>query len=61
MGTYFLPKGSVVTQGLITSQLIYELAVIGGTGLYSNVRGTLTVTSLTRKPPTDLLVFRLSV
>jgi hypothetical protein len=60
-GTYFLPKGSVVTQGLITSQLIYELAVIGGTGLYSNVRGTLTVTSLTRKPPTDLLVFRLSV
>jgi hypothetical protein len=59
--TYFLPKGQIVTQGVITSRLIYELAVVGGTGLYSNVRGTLTVTSLTRKPPTELLVFRLSV
>jgi hypothetical protein len=59
--TYFLPKGQIVTQGVITSRLIYELAVVGGTGLYSNVRGTLTVTSLKRKPPTELLVFRLSV
>lgn len=59
--TYFLPKGQIVTQGVITSRLIYELAVVGGTRLYSNVRGTLTVTSLTRKPPTELLVFRLSV
>jgi hypothetical protein len=59
--TYFLPKGEIVTQGVITSRLIYELAVVGGTGLYSNVRGTLTVTSLKRKPPTELLVFRLSV
>jgi hypothetical protein len=59
--TYFLPKGEIVTQGVITSRLIYELAVVGGTGLYSNVRGTLTVTSLTRKPPSELLVFRLSV
>jgi hypothetical protein len=59
--TYFLPKGEIVTQGVITSRLIYELPVAGGTGLYSNVRGTLTVTSLKRKPPTELLVFRLSV
>jgi hypothetical protein len=59
--TYFLPKGEIVTQGVITSRLIYELPVVGGTGLYSNVRGTLTVTSLKRKPPTELLVFRLSV
>jgi hypothetical protein len=58
---YFLPKGEIVAQGLITSRLIYELAIVGGTGLYSNVRGTLTVTSLKRKPPTELLVFRLSV
>lgn len=59
--TYFLPKGEIVTSGVISSRLIYELAVTGGTGLYSNVRGTLTVTSLTRKPPTELLVFRLGV
>lgn len=60
-GMYFLPKGAIVTQGVITSRLIYELAVVGGTGLYSNVRGTLTVTSLKRKPSRELLVFRLSV
>jgi hypothetical protein len=59
--TYFLPKGTIVTQGVITSRFIYELAVVGGTGLYSNVRGTLTVTSLKRKPSRELLVFRLSV
>jgi hypothetical protein len=41
--------------------LIYELAVVGGTGLYNNVRGTLTVTSLKQKPSRELLVFRLVV
>ena len=60
-GTYFLPKGAIVTQGVITSRFIYELAVVGGTGLYRNVRGTLTVTSLNRKSSRELLVFRLSV
>jgi hypothetical protein len=59
--TYFLPRGALVTQGVITSRFIYELAVVGGTGLYSNVRGTLTVTSLNRTSSRELLVFRLSV
>ncbi len=59
--TYFLPKGEIVAQGVITSRLIYELAVVGGTGLYGNVRGSLTVTSLHRKPTRELLVFRLTV
>jgi hypothetical protein len=59
--TYFLPKGGIVTQGVITSRLIYELAIVGGIGLYSNVRGTMTATSLKRRPSTELLVFRLSV
>jgi hypothetical protein len=36
--------------------------VVGGTGLYNNVRGALTVTSLHRKKPSrNLLVFRLVV
>ena len=60
-GAYFLPKGEIVVEGVITSRLIYELAVIGGTGLYNNVRGALTVTSLHRKPSKELLVFRLVV
>jgi hypothetical protein len=57
--TYFLPRGELVAEGAIGSRLIYELAVVGGTRLYSGVRGTLTVTSLKRKPARELLVFRL--
>ncbi|HKP18682.1 MAG TPA: hypothetical protein VJT84_09390 [Gaiellaceae bacterium] len=59
--TYVLPKGQIVVEGVITSRLIYAMAVVGGTGLYDNVRGTLTVTSLRRKPSRELLVFRLVV
>jgi hypothetical protein len=59
--TYFLPKGEIVALGAINSRLIYELAVVGGTGLYNNVRGSVTVTSLRRKPSRELLVFRLVV
>jgi len=60
-GAYILPQGEIVAAGVITSRLIYELAVIGGTGLYNNVRGSLTVTSLERKPTKELLVFRLAL
>lgn len=59
--TYFLPKGQIVAEGAITSRLIYALAVVGGTGIYDNVKGSLTVTSLKRKPSKELLVFRLVV
>lgn len=60
--TYVLPKGGIVVQGVIGSRLIYQLAVVGGTGLYDNVRGSLTVTSLSRgRPVRELLVFRLVV
>jgi hypothetical protein len=58
---YVLPRGEIAVQGTIDSRLIYELAVVGGSGLYNNVRGTLTVTSLDRKPNRELLVFRLVV
>jgi hypothetical protein len=59
--TYVLPKGEIVVEGAIGSRLIYALAIVGGTGLYNNVRGTLTVTSLRRNPTRELLVFRLVV
>ena len=59
--TYFLPQGQIVVQGVIGSRLIYAMAVVGGTGLYDNVRGSLTVTSLKRTPVRELLVFRLVV
>jgi len=43
MGTYLLPRGKIVVGGVIGSHQAYVLAVLGGTGLYDNVRGSLTV------------------
>ena len=58
-GTYVMPRGKLVVGGSILSHRFYGLAVLGGTGLYDNARGTLTVTRTGTNPVTDLLVFRL--
>lgn len=58
-GTYFLPRGKLVVGGSLQYRQFYDLAVIGGTGLYDNARGTLTVTQTARRPVRDLVVFRL--
>ena len=58
-GTYILPKGKLVVGGSILYPQFYDLAVLGGTGLYDNARGTLTVTRTHRNPVRDLVVFRL--
>jgi hypothetical protein len=58
-GTYALPRGKLVVGGSISSRLFYDLAVLGGTGLYDNARGTMTVTRMSRNPVRDLVVFRL--
>ena len=60
-GTYFLPKGKIMVAGVIASRLFYELAVIGGTGVYDNVNGSLTVTYLGGSPSHEFLVFRLGI
>jgi hypothetical protein len=60
-GTYFLPKGKIMVGGVIASRLFYELAVLGGTGIYDNVRGTLTVTFLGGAPSHEFLIFRLGI
>jgi len=60
-GTYSLPKGKIVASGAFEYPQFHELAVIGGTGLYDNVRGTLTVTLFKRYPERNILVFRLVV
>lgn len=60
-GTYFLPKGSLVVAGTIETRLLYEIAVVGGTGLFDNARGTLTVTSTGLRPKRrEVLIFRLT-
>jgi hypothetical protein len=58
--TIFLPKGRVMAGGSIQYQELYELAVLGGTRLYDNARGTLTVIRTTRRPLRQILLFRLA-
>ena len=58
-GTYVLPRGKLVVSGQILFRQFFQLAVVGGTGLYDNVRGTLTVTALGAKRRGNLVLFRL--
>jgi hypothetical protein len=61
-GTFVLPAGKLVVSGGLIYRSLYDLAVTGGTGLYSNARGTLIVTRVRQKPPPgDVLIFRLVV
>jgi hypothetical protein len=59
MATYLLPRGRLVVASVIASLLHAKLAVLGGTGIYDNARGTLTITPLETRPPATRLVFRL--
>jgi hypothetical protein len=58
--TYILPLGSLIVSGILTTRLLYQLAVIGGTGLYDNARGSLTVTAYSLHPRRDVLIFLLT-
>jgi hypothetical protein len=58
-GTYVLPKGKIVVGGSVLYTQLFQLAVLGGTDLYNNVRGTLTVTSISKQQRQDVLLFRL--
>ena len=58
-GTYFLPKGKIVVSGSMRYRGFYKLAVVGGTDLYNNVRGSVSGTLYNRHPRRELLVFRL--
>lgn len=57
--TVFLPKGKLIVGGTLRFRQLYEFAILGGTGLYDNARGTLTVTQRRRNPRRELLLFRL--
>jgi hypothetical protein len=60
-GTYFLPRGKIVVSGSLRYREFFKLAVVGGTDIYDNVRGSMTGTLLARGPRRELLVFRLIV
>ena len=59
--TFFLPEGKLVAAGAVHNLLLFTLPVVGGTGIYDNVGGTLTATFLSAKPIRQLLLFRLTV
>jgi hypothetical protein len=58
--TYVLPRGRIMVGGSVRFRELYVLAVLGGTGLYNNARGTLTVTQIRRSPRREFLIFRLA-
>ena len=58
--TYILPRGMILTAGILKTRLLYVQAITGGTGVYDNARGTLTVTATAIKPRRELLLFRLT-
>lgn len=58
--TFTLPRGTIVVSGVLGSRLLYELAIVGGTGVYDDARGTLTTTAIKLRPRRDLLLFRLA-
>jgi hypothetical protein len=58
--TFTLPRGTIVVSGVLSTRLLYELAIVGGTGLYDNARGTVTNTAIKLRPRRDLLIFRLA-
>jgi hypothetical protein len=60
-GTYFLPRGKIVVSGSLRYREFFKLAVVGGTDIYDNVRGSMTGTLLARGPRRELLIFRLIV
>lgn len=57
--TYFLPRGTLVAGGPMRFRQLYQFAVLGGTGLFNNARGSLTVTRLQRRPRQERVVIRL--
>jgi hypothetical protein len=59
--TINLPKGELVATGTVRFRQFYNLAVVGGTGLYDDARGTLTVIRTTKRPRPirEILYFRL--
>ena len=60
-GTYTLPKGTLVVSGSIRFRDFFRLAVVGGTEIYDNVRGSLTATKYTKRPRREILIFRLTI
>ena len=60
-GTYFLPRGKIVVAGSLRYRDFFKLAIVGGTDLYDNVRGSVSATTYSRGPRKAILIFRLTI
>lgn len=40
-GSYTLPRGTILAIGTMRTRVFYQLVIVGGTGLYADVQGTL--------------------
>ena len=58
--TYVLAQGKITVGGSISNRDIYELAIMGGTGLYNNARGSFTAIRTHKSPRREFLIFRLA-
>jgi hypothetical protein len=58
-GTYSLPRGKIIVSGSVRYWEFYKLAIVGGTDIYADVRGSETATLYARGPRKEILVFRL--
>ncbi|HEY3050642.1 MAG TPA: hypothetical protein VGJ40_02875 [Gaiellaceae bacterium] len=58
-GTYSLPRGKIIVSGSVRYWEFYKLAIVGGTDLYSDIRGSMTATLYARDPRREILIFRL--
>jgi hypothetical protein len=57
--TYSLPHGRIQALGVVRDRGLYVLAVVGGTGLYSNVGGEVIVSTYALGPRQERLLFSL--
>ncbi|TMM26167.1 MAG: hypothetical protein E6F94_06640 [Actinobacteria bacterium] len=60
IATISLPRGELVASGTVRYRQFYDLAIVGGTRLYDDARGTLTIIRGTRRTTRELLYFRLT-
>lgn len=58
---YAFARGKIVARGILKSRSYYALAIVGGTGIYSNVRGQVLVKTIGSRPHEERLLFGLEV
>jgi len=56
---YALKRGKITAAGIVKTRSYYVLAITGGTGIYSNVRGQVLASTRDEMPPEERLLFGL--